>query len=61
MVTATAGTSAWRLATGASGGWINGWQPDIERTWIAGCVQAAADCGSHLLGDGRMLDQYGIG
>jgi hypothetical protein len=54
---AQAGSDGWRLAsdTTPAGGWINGWRADIVNTWIAGCVRIAATCGSHMLGDGRVL------
>jgi hypothetical protein len=66
-VPAGGNTSGWRLATdtydagkpggySVNGGWINGWKPDIESAWIAGCVRKAMTCGSHMLGDGRVLD-----
>ena len=58
-------TSGWRLASdtyraapggyAVQGGWINGWSADITSTWIQGCVRIAATCGSHMLGDGRVL------
>ena len=59
-------TSGWRLASdtypagqpggyAVQGGWVGGWRADIVNTWIPGCVRAAATCGSHMLGDGRVL------
>jgi hypothetical protein len=33
--------------------WFNGWKPDITRAWTTSCLNAAADCHAHLLGDGR--------
>lgn len=35
--------------------WWNGWNPDIEQTWITHCENASKDCHGYLLGDGRML------
>jgi Domain of unknown function (DUF1996) len=55
-VTAGTDTSRWRLATDTiQGGWINGWKEEIEATWIRGCVNVPVTCGSHMLGDGRVL------
>lgn len=56
-VTATTDTTGWRLAAqaDASAGWVNGWREDILDTWIPGCVRVAKTCGSHMLGDGRVL------
>jgi len=49
-------TSGWRLAWDTvQGGWVNGWAADILTTWIQGCVRVAMTCGSHMLGDGRVL------
>lgn len=59
-------TSRWRLATDTDragapggyaiqGGWINGWREEIATTWVSGCVRARVTCGSHMLGDGRVL------
>ena len=61
-----ADVTAYRLATdtypagrpgGASihGYCVNGWEPEIQATWIANCVNARVSCGSHLLGDGRQI------
>jgi hypothetical protein len=63
--------SSYRLATdtypagrpgGASihGYWVNGWEPGIQATWVARCVNVRVSCGSHLLGDGRQLGGVGI-
>jgi hypothetical protein len=38
------------------GDWINGWKPEIMDAWVRNCDQAAVDCKSHLLGDGRKMD-----
>jgi hypothetical protein len=55
-VSVSTDTSGWRLASDTlQGGWVNGWRADILTTWIAGCVRVAATCGSHMLGDGRVL------
>ncbi len=35
--------------------WWNGWNPDIEQTWITHCENASKDCHGYLLGDGRTL------
>lgn len=39
----------------AHGDWFDGWQEDIKKTWTEKCDQAAVDCHSHLLGDGRAI------
>lgn len=39
----------------AHGDWWNGWKADIMDAWVRNCDQAAADCHSHLLGDGRAI------
>jgi hypothetical protein len=60
-------TATWRLASdmydrarpgghSVHGDWFNGWQPDIMQTWTRLCVQQpATTCGSHMLGDGRVM------
>jgi hypothetical protein len=35
--------------------WFDGWDPAISATWVQHCNNAAVDCRSHLLGDGREL------
>lgn len=56
----------WRLASdnysssvpggySSHGDWFNGWRPDIVDAFVRNCDQPAADCGSHLLGDGRAI------
>ncbi len=35
--------------------WVNGWKPEIMGTFVNHCLRASKDCGSHLLGDGRMI------
>ncbi len=37
------------------GDWFNGWKDDIKNTWINGCVRRPVSCGSHMLGDGRVI------
>ena len=60
-------TSGWRLSSdvypasqpagySAHGDWFNGWRQDIEQTWIKGCVNRPVTCGSHMLGDGRVME-----
>ena len=59
----------WRLssdnyATNLPGGfsnhgdWINGWKSEFMNAFVKGCDQAARDCHSHLLGDGRQFFGY---
>jgi hypothetical protein len=59
-------TSRWRLSSDnysndMPGGfsihadWFNGWDPDIEKTWITNCLKANRDCHGMLLGDGTTL------
>jgi Domain of unknown function (DUF1996) len=56
----------WRLASdgyatslpagySSHGDWVNGWKTEMMETFVRHCDQAAADCHSHLLGDGRAL------
>ncbi len=61
-VTKANGTADWRLSSdpidgqaGATihGDWINGWQPELMKAFIDGCLNAKRDCHAHLLGDGR--------
>lgn len=58
------GVSTWRLSSdlpgsppGSSGhaDWVNGWIPEIKETWLQRCVRDARDCGSHIVGDGRII------
>jgi hypothetical protein len=62
-----ADSSTWRLSSdvypssqpagySAHGDWFNGWRQDIEQTWIKGCVNRPVTCGSHMLGDGRVME-----
>ena len=37
------------------GDWFDGWAPAVKEAWVKGCNQAARDCHSHLLGDGRQI------
>ncbi|HLL69738.1 MAG TPA: DUF1996 domain-containing protein [Micromonosporaceae bacterium] len=32
------------------GDWFNGWDPAASEAWVKGCLQAAMDCRSHLIG-----------
>lgn len=65
-VPAANATLRWRLASdnydpalpagySSHGDWFNGWKVDIMDAFIKNCDQAAADCHSHLLGDGREI------
>lgn len=58
-------TSGWRLSSDVDGApagssghadWWNGWDLDTKTTWVQRCVNLGMDCGTYLLGDGRMLD-----
>ena len=40
--------------------WFGGWKPEIVKTWTSNCVNAAKDCGAHMLGDGRMMLEVGL-
>jgi hypothetical protein len=66
-VTAATDTSGWRLSSdtypasqpggySVHGDWFDGWDPAIKRTWTAGCVNRPVTCGSHMLGDGRVME-----
>jgi Domain of unknown function (DUF1996) len=59
-------TSGWRLssdmyASSIAGGYsahadyMEGWDPEIVKTFVTNCDNRAVDCHSHLLGDGRMM------
>ena len=65
-VPATNAPLRWRLSSdnysaslpggySSHGDWFNGWKPEIMDTFVKYCDQAAADCHSHLLGDGRAI------
>jgi hypothetical protein len=56
--------TGWRLASdmydasmpggfSAHGDWFEGWDPEVSKAFVKNCVNAAVDCHSHLLGDGR--------
>lgn len=62
------GTADWRLSSDAypisngnggyslHGDWMDGWDPDIKRTWTEHCASnPGKSCGSHILGDGRVI------
>jgi hypothetical protein len=60
-------TADWRLSSdtiddpdlpggySAHGDWFDGWDAGVRDAWIRNCVQAAADCHAHLVGDGRAM------
>ena len=65
-VTASTDTRGWRLSSdtyaasspggySVHGDWFDGWDPAVKRTWTAGCVNRPVTCGSHMLGDGRVM------
>ena len=65
--TATGDHTGYRLASDAytadrPGGfsahadWMEAWTPSIVQTFVEKCLNAAVDCKSHLLGDGRTLN-----
>ena len=64
-VTDAAAIKRWRLSSdtydksipagySAHADWFNGWKPDVMKTWVTNCDQAAKDCQAHLLGNGYM-------
>jgi len=68
------GTAGWRLSSDMytvnsqnPGGysthadWINGWDPDIMRSFINNCNNAEKECGVDNLGDGTRLDDRFVG
>jgi hypothetical protein len=68
-IDASTDTTKWRLAsdnyaTTSPGGysghadWVNGWDETFMKTFIDNCLNKKLDCQAHLLGDGRMFDQY---
>jgi hypothetical protein len=59
-------TAGWRLASdmydasmpsgfSAHADWFDGWDPEVVKAFVANCINAAVDCHSHLLGDGRLI------
>jgi hypothetical protein len=38
--------------------WFNAWDPAIMQTWITNCLVAGNDCQAHMLGDGRVMDEF---
>uniref|UniRef100_UPI00117B70F5 DUF1996 domain-containing protein n=1 Tax=Kineosporia sp. R_H_3 TaxID=1961848 RepID=UPI00117B70F5 len=65
-VRAGADTSRWRLSSdtypdslpggySVHGDWFDGWDPAVKQTWTDGCVRRPVTCGSHMLGDGRVM------
>jgi hypothetical protein len=66
-VTADTDTSRWRLSSdmyaasqpggySVHGDWFDGWNEEVKQTWTNGCVRLPVSCGSHMLGDGRVMD-----
>jgi hypothetical protein len=66
QVTEDGATSRWRLSSDnysavLPGGfsihadWYNGWDPEVQNTWITNCLKAERDCHGYLLGDGTTL------
>ncbi|WP_157694145.1 DUF1996 domain-containing protein [Hydrogenophaga crassostreae] len=66
MITEANSASHWRLASdnysttfpggySGHGDWFNGWREEAMDAFVRGCDQAALDCHSHLLGDGRAI------
>jgi len=62
------GTASWRLSSdmypvsngnggySLHGDWMDGWDPEIKRTWTEHCSSnPGMSCGSHILGDGRVI------
>jgi Domain of unknown function (DUF1996) len=58
-------TANWRLSSDVDGApagssghadWWNGWDLDTKTTWVERCNNIGMDCGTYLLGDGRMLE-----
>jgi hypothetical protein len=65
-VTAASVPSRWRLSSdtydasmpggySVHGDWFDGWDQSVKQTWTDGCVRVPVSCGSHLLGDGRVM------
>ncbi len=38
--------------------WFNAWDPTIMDVWLKNCLQAGNDCQAHMLGDGRVMDEF---
>jgi len=60
------GTKGWRLSSdmydaslpgglSAHGDWFEAWDPEIVKAFVENCDNPAVDCHSHLLGDGREI------
>jgi hypothetical protein len=66
-VTASSDPGRWRLSSdtyagslpggySVHGDWFDGWDADVKATWTDGCVRVPVTCGSHMLGDGRVME-----
>lgn len=63
--------SSWRLSSdnypddpggySTHADWMNGWHPDIMDRIVSNCINAEADCGVGLLGDGTQLEELDEG
>jgi hypothetical protein len=38
--------------------WFNAWDPTIMDVWLKNCLRAGNDCQAHMLGDGRVMDEF---
>lgn len=63
------GFKAWRLASDAydaslpagyslHADYFMGWKPDIAQAWTSNCINRNLDCLAHLLGDGRLMQEF---
>jgi hypothetical protein len=37
------------------GDWFGAWDREILETWTRLCVRVTGSCGSHMIGDGRVM------
>jgi hypothetical protein len=62
----SSGVAGWRLSSdmydpslpggySAHGDWFDGWDHTVVEAWVEHCNNAAVDCHSHLIGDGREM------
>jgi Domain of unknown function (DUF1996) len=58
-------SSTWRLSSDSNGApagssghadWVNGWDPALMNTWVTQVVNRGLSGGSHMLGDGRVMN-----
>lgn len=57
-------SSTWRLSSDMNGApagssghadWMNGWDPELMKVWVAKVINTGLSGGSHMIGDGRAM------